>query len=371
MKRIILALLILGMAVGPIADASTVMITGPRVAISGATTATPIVLTTAANTLVANDWVYVTGVIGIPAANGIWQCTAVDSTHCTLGGSVGVGAGTYSSGGNLTPLTVHGVLQGPWFPVGTADRVDIQIWNTVSGGTNTINIEGTAQPNVRTGVNGNITSPASILSTITNADSVGTYTLIGGGSTKPIPAFIRLSVTAQPTPGAVYALIDAYSGQKSLLPVGIPSGPTSSPTTTPTLTPTSTQTPTLTPTVTVTGTPPTATDTPTVTPTRTPTVTPTRTATSTPTPTTHTLTLGFNGNATGQSIAYTVNGIAGTTCLAANAPCSRTPAAGATIVVTASGGSNAHVTGTGAASACATNPCTFTNSANATITAAY
>jgi hypothetical protein len=346
------------------------MITGPQVAITAATAATPIVLTTDLQGLVQNDWVYVRGVQGLPQANGVWQCGSVTSTSCTLTGSVGLNQGPYTQGGALIPLTVHGLVAGQWFPVGTADRVDIQIWNATSGNA-TINIEGTAQPNVRVGLNGNITSPSSVLSTVTTADSTGKYVLIGGGSTVPIPAFIRLAVTALPTPGSVYALIDAYSGQKSLLPSGFPVAPTGTPTVTKTSTPTRTPTDTFTPTSTATGTPPTNTPTftPTPTPTRTPTGTPT--LTRTPTPTARVLTLQFSGNATGQTWTFTVSGVAGTACLATNAPCTRNVASGATVVATASGGSNATVTGTGAASGCTTNPCTFTMSATAALTASY
>ncbi len=370
MRKFTLALVILALVIGPIADASTVMIVGPAVAISAATAATPIVVTTALQGVVQGDWVYVKGVQGLPQANGIWQAGSVTSTTVALSGSVGLGQGPYTTGGSLTPLVVHGLAAGPWFPVGTADRVDIQIWNATSGNA-TINIEGTAQPNVRVGLNGNITSPSSVLSTVTNVDSTGTYVLIGGGSTKPIPAFIRLAVTAQPTPGSFYALIDAYSGQKSLLPAGIPSGPTGTPTVTLTSTPTKTPTPTFTATSTATGTPPTNTPTSTKTPTNTPTLTRTPTNTPTVTPTARVLTLQFGGNATGQSWTFTVSGVAGTACLATNAPCTRNVASGATVVATASGGSLATVTGTGAASGCTTNPCTFTMSAAAALTASY
>lgn len=84
-------------------QASTLLTT--NLAISGATNATPIVLTTATNTLVNGDLVSVAGVTGNTAANGIWQVSAVSATSCTLVGSVGNGA--YGSGGTVKQSIVY------------------------------------------------------------------------------------------------------------------------------------------------------------------------------------------------------------------------------------------------------------------------
>lgn len=65
--------------------------------VSGATNATPVVLTIGAHEFVAGDTVVVTGVGGNTGANGTWTITAVTSTTITLGNSVG--NGVYTSGG--------------------------------------------------------------------------------------------------------------------------------------------------------------------------------------------------------------------------------------------------------------------------------
>ena len=63
-----------------------------RLAITGATNATPIEITTStSHGLTTGDWVNITGVPGNNAANGDWQVTLVNSTSFTLDGSVGNG----------------------------------------------------------------------------------------------------------------------------------------------------------------------------------------------------------------------------------------------------------------------------------------
>jgi hypothetical protein len=349
MKKLALALAFLFVSLA--ATGATIVLPGRQLVITGATTATPIVVSTTPNTLAATDWVFIAGVQGIPEANGWWVCSAASSSSCTLTGSVGVG--TYTQGGTLTPLEVRAATAGPWFSIGKADRASVLVFSP-GGATDTVTIEGSSQPNMVAGLKGGITTPASILATVTNSTAAGTITLLGGGSTIPIPQFVRVNASSVGS-GVVYALAEAWSGNEAILPQGIlPALPAF----TPTATATATATPT--PTATVTGI-----ATSTATPTRTATLTPT------PTPTTRALTLGFSGNATGQSIAFTANSVAGVTCLASAAPCTRTITGVVTIVVTASGGSNATVTGTGAASACSTNPCTFTMSSTAAVTASY
>ncbi len=71
-----------------------------NVAISGATNASPIVITSAANTFATGDQVAISGVGGNTAANGLWVVTVTNSTTFSLNGSTGNGA--YTSGGIAT-----------------------------------------------------------------------------------------------------------------------------------------------------------------------------------------------------------------------------------------------------------------------------
>lgn len=74
---------------------------GPLV-VSGATNATPIVLTVPSTAnLATGSQVGVIGVAGNTAANGGWTITVVDATHVSLNGSAGNGA--YTSGGLMSP----------------------------------------------------------------------------------------------------------------------------------------------------------------------------------------------------------------------------------------------------------------------------
>jgi hypothetical protein len=66
-------------------------------AITGATNASPIVITQAAHGKATNDYVMVSGVGGNLAANGYWQITVVDGNNYQLNGSLGSAA--YTSGG--------------------------------------------------------------------------------------------------------------------------------------------------------------------------------------------------------------------------------------------------------------------------------
>lgn len=73
-------------------------------AISGATNATPIVLTVPTGHGVAvDDYCYVTGVLGNTAANGMFRASAVTATTITLEDSAGNGA--YTSGGYVREVT--------------------------------------------------------------------------------------------------------------------------------------------------------------------------------------------------------------------------------------------------------------------------
>jgi hypothetical protein len=75
-------------------------------AITAATNATPIVLTTTPTTasmgIAAGDYVYVTGVLGNLNANGAFEVTSVGANTITLKGSAGSAA--YTSGGYVRKL---------------------------------------------------------------------------------------------------------------------------------------------------------------------------------------------------------------------------------------------------------------------------
>lgn len=73
--------------------------------ISGATNAIPIVITTgSAHGYSTGDFVYISGVAGNTAANGLWSITVLTSTTFSLTGSTG--SGTYTSGGIVTKFNV-------------------------------------------------------------------------------------------------------------------------------------------------------------------------------------------------------------------------------------------------------------------------
>lgn len=72
--------------------------------ITGATNASPIVITSASHGLTTGDRVTITGVGGNTAANGTWIITRLDANTFSLNGSTG--NGSYTSGGtwNVTGL---------------------------------------------------------------------------------------------------------------------------------------------------------------------------------------------------------------------------------------------------------------------------
>jgi hypothetical protein len=254
------------------ASAGVVAVKGPNLAITGITDATPQVVTTAAHGLVANDWVEIRGSV---VADGIWKCSAVSSTSCTLQGSVS--RGIYSgTGGVMQALGVVAATTGPWYDFSKAGRGYAHVWSNGTS-TSTVTIEATLQPGL------NPPSPATVLVTLTDVPSTGVlYDL-------PVLSFARVHVSA--VTGTVYAVFDGVNESGTVgirvdpalsttgLPLVTPLIPTRTNTPTVTLTPTLTITPTVTLTRTVT---PTATVTLTGTVTKTP--TPTVTKTNTPTP---------------------------------------------------------------------------------------
>lgn len=84
------------------------VIGGPSGAITGATNATPIVVTATAHGLATGDSVVISGVLGNTGANGTFVITKVNANSFSLNGSVGNGA--YTSGGTWQ-WCVSGVRQ--------------------------------------------------------------------------------------------------------------------------------------------------------------------------------------------------------------------------------------------------------------------
>jgi hypothetical protein len=87
--------------------AEQIFVQASSLAITNATNANPIVITTAAHNLTTGDGVTIIGVGGNTNANGTWVITVLSSTTYSL--NTGVGNGGYTSGGTSTPhLTVQG-----------------------------------------------------------------------------------------------------------------------------------------------------------------------------------------------------------------------------------------------------------------------
>lgn len=78
------------------------------IAISAATNASPISITSATHGLATGDIVNISGVLGNTAANGKWTVTVVSATVFTLNGSTGNAA--YTSGGRIVRLSVDQFL---------------------------------------------------------------------------------------------------------------------------------------------------------------------------------------------------------------------------------------------------------------------
>lgn len=74
-------------------------VVGLNLAVTGATNATPIVVTTATHGLETGDKVTIAGVGGNTAADGDWEVTVISTTTFSLKGSVG--NGSYTTGGTV------------------------------------------------------------------------------------------------------------------------------------------------------------------------------------------------------------------------------------------------------------------------------
>jgi hypothetical protein len=85
---------------------------GEPIDVAGVTSATPMVVTTAAaHDIVTGDWVRVDDVAGSAAANGAWKVTVIDDTHLTLTSSAGASAPAYTGGGTLRKLSTPALIQ--------------------------------------------------------------------------------------------------------------------------------------------------------------------------------------------------------------------------------------------------------------------
>jgi hypothetical protein len=86
------------------------LVTPRNFTITGASNATPIVITTAANTFVSGDVVTVKSVVGNTAANGTWYAAVLSPTTLQLYSDVNrqhgaIGNGAYLSGGIISAPT--------------------------------------------------------------------------------------------------------------------------------------------------------------------------------------------------------------------------------------------------------------------------
>ena len=86
--------------------------------ITAGTVAAPISLTSTAHGLETGDMVFITGVVGLTAANGKWIVTKVDANNYTLQNSVGNAA--WSAGGTVVHLgwSATAVFDNTVFPLG-------------------------------------------------------------------------------------------------------------------------------------------------------------------------------------------------------------------------------------------------------------
>jgi len=198
MRRLLLAL-VFGLATS-FAGASTMVLRGPTLAITAATNATPIVVTTTAHGLSANDWVEITGARGNTNANGIWRCNAVSSTTCTL--STSVGNGVYVSGSaRMRALGVVATGASLYYDLSKADRAYVHVWST-STSTASVTVEASSLPTIPPGPS---VVPYVVLTTITNPAAVGSYYAI------PILSNVRVNVASW-SAGTIYATIEGYNG---------------------------------------------------------------------------------------------------------------------------------------------------------------
>ena len=175
-----------------------IMLHGTPLTITSVRNTSPIVIITGTNGLnAAGDWVQVAGVRGNLAANGIFQCGYITTTECGL--KFTTGSGAWTGGGTMTVLGTNAVGAGKWFDVSQCDKAYVHIW-APGDATATVTIEGSAQP-LTVGPK----SPATILTTITNPTSTGSYYVL------PVMSNVRTNITVYATPAAlIYSTLEGY-----------------------------------------------------------------------------------------------------------------------------------------------------------------
>jgi hypothetical protein len=160
--------------------------------ISGASNASPIVITQANHPYVTNDYVYIAGVGGNTAANGTWQVTRVDANSFQLNGSTGNGAYQSSTGTaqraitgatNASPIVVTEVNHG----YVTGQRVQIA------------------------GVGGNTAANANWYITLVDANSFSLNGSTGNGSYTSGGTSARMATAYSLTSSADYWIEDSQS----------------------------------------------------------------------------------------------------------------------------------------------------------------
>jgi hypothetical protein len=217
-KRIFLAALLLAAALVSRVDAQTVMLKGSPAAVTGATNANPPVVSFASGALgatSANDWVYVAGVGGNTAVNGVWPCSSVSATSCTLQGPVGNGA--FTSGGTIQLLGAVGNGSSDWFDCSACIKSAVYVFSNGSSSA-IVTLEGTSSKaaSVRTEpsglINPVITTPASVLRSITNPDNGAA----GNGYITPATNvnFLRVTVSSWVS-GTMYAVVTCQKADGS------------------------------------------------------------------------------------------------------------------------------------------------------------
>jgi hypothetical protein len=140
-------------------------------AITGATNASPIVITSASHGLTTSDKVRVTGQLGNTAANGTWTVTVLTTSTFSLNGSVGNGDWTATEPPGMT-LTV--VQEGS---AGVNQIQTLSYSNTPTDGEFTLSFLG--EPTTTIAYNA---SPATIQAALRSLTTVGTNVTCGGGS---------------------------------------------------------------------------------------------------------------------------------------------------------------------------------------------
>ena len=121
-------------SLSPISD--KVFVHGTQKAITGATNASPIVITSASHGLATGEQIIIDGVQGNKAANGLWNVVAIDTDTFSLVGSAGDGEYTGVNSGSIQVTTLQ---QGA---AAVNEVQTITASGTPSGGTWTISFNG-------------------------------------------------------------------------------------------------------------------------------------------------------------------------------------------------------------------------------------